>query len=89
MRAKIALLLVHLAARVLTGRDDRVVLLNTKRHRARPGTPDAGRVHAFITSYDDPNRVPTFAPGTFPKDVGTPVPQRLARLAGYELEPVG
>jgi hypothetical protein len=88
MRVSVATVLVKLAARVLAGRDDRVALLNTRRYRARPGTADPGRVHAFVVTADEPRRAITFSPGQVPKGLGTPVPQRLARLAGYDLEPI-
>jgi hypothetical protein len=85
VRAELAHALIRLAIRLLEGGDDRRVILNTRRLRARPGTPAAGRVLAFIGPEDDAHAALAFAPNEVPTRMGTPVPAWVARLAGWKV----
>ncbi len=84
-RVVLATILARASARLLTGRDDRVVLLNVHRRRCKPGSPDAGRIHAFMTQNgkavavtpDEAKRISSYGP---------PVPKSVAKLAGYEVQ---
>lgn len=84
-RQIVAVGLARVAARLVAGHDDRVVLLNTRCLRGRPGKGAPGRVLPFIVTADDPKMALGFSPDEAP-DIGTPVPARVARLAGYSIE---
>lgn len=87
MRVRLAQLLVRAGCTLLAGRDDRVVILNTQRKRVSRGD-DLGRIKPFITNMNG-------SAASFPPDaavaqrIGVPMPSRVAKLAGYSVEPIG
>jgi hypothetical protein len=84
LRHVVAVGLVRAAARVLAGHDDHVVILNTNRMRNLPGKPDAGLIKPFLLSGG--KTALSFSPDDAPESLGTPVPERIARLAGYDVD---
>jgi hypothetical protein len=82
MRVKIAMALMRLAARVLEGPDDRVVLVNTRRQRSKT----TGRVDAFVTIIDKHRTAAAFSAAKAPRSIGLPVHPVLATWAGYDIQ---